>query len=90
MGKKIAVVITTRQDEALRMSIGLTLVDDAVDVFFLDSKLVKNKRNALNLQTSQELDIALYSNCEEGQEVKWLPTEQLAEKLLSYDHILPY
>ena len=31
MNKKIAVVVTERQEEALRMSIGLTLADDEVE-----------------------------------------------------------
>ena len=90
MTKKIAVVITDRQDEALRMSIGLTLADDTVDVFFVDKKLRKNKQNQLNIDTAKDLDIHLYSNCEGSEEVAFVPLPEFATKLLDYDHVLSY
>ena len=90
MNKKIAVIVKDRQDEALRMSIGLTLVDDEVDIFFIDEKLRKNKNNKLNIETSKELGIGLFSNCEESDEVAWLSTNEMTKKLLEYDHVLPY
>ena len=39
MQKKIAVLVRERQSEALRMSLGLILVDDQVDVYVLDRKV---------------------------------------------------
>lgn len=90
MNKKIAVVVSGRQDEALRMSIGLTLADDAVDVFFVDRKLSKNKDNLLNLETGKELGIHVYSNCENNENVEYLSMGELANKLITYDHVLPY
>ena len=90
MSKKIAVVIRDRQDEAIRMSIGLTLMDDSVDVFLLNSKLTKTKQNALNIETLEEMDIKVYSNMEGNTEWNYEPTNIMAKDLLSYDHILSY
>lgn len=90
MNKKIAIVVSGQQDEALRMSIGLTLADDKVDVFFVDRKLSRSKDNQLNLETGKELGIELYSNCESGEDITQLSTADLADKLISYDHVLPY
>ena len=90
MSKKIAVVIKDdRQDEAIRMSIGLTLMDDSIDIFLLDRKLVRKKDNELNIETLDEMDIKIYSNIEDA-ESSYLPTATMAKNLLTYDHILPY
>lgn len=90
MNKKIAVVVTDRQEEALRMSIGLTLADDEVDVYFLDKKLIHTGDNDLNIETGRELGVSLYSTCEQTDDLTQISSEELAGKLLSYDHILPY
>lgn len=90
MNKKIAVVVTERQEEALRMSIGLTLADDQVDVYFLDNKLSHVGDNDLNIETGKELGVGLYSTCEQTDDLKQISPEEMAGKLLHYDHILPY
>lgn len=90
MSKKIAVVVRDRQDEAIRMSIGLTLMDDAVDLYLLNRKLKKTRDNELNIETLGEMDIGIFSNMEDSPESSYLPTETMAKNLLSYDHILPY
>ena len=90
MSKKIAVVVRDRQEEALRMSIGLTLMDDSVDIFCLNQNLARNKRTALNIDTIKELELNIYSNVEDDAETTYLPTAELAKRLLTYDHILPY
>ena len=90
MVKKIAIVVTDRQEEALRMSIGLTLADDEVDVYFLDKKLIKNKDNDLNIETGKELGVGLYSTCEQSDDLQQISSQVMAGELLKYDHILPY
>jgi len=90
MSKKIAVVVRDKQEEALRMSIGLTLMDDSVDIFCLNQKLARNKRTALNIDTIRELELNIYSNVEGDAETAYLPTSEFANRLLTYDHILPY
>ena len=90
MSKKIAVVVRDRQDEAVRMSIGLTLMDDSVAVFLFNRVLVKTKDNELNIETLAEMDITVYSNIESSPDSNYLSMEVMAKNLLSYDHILPY
>ena len=90
MSKKIAVVVTDRQDEALRMSIGLTLADDQVDVFLLDRELERNSENEMNIETGAELGVSVYSNCESDAYIRQISNSELSEKLLGYDHVLPY
>ena len=90
MSKKIAVVVRDRQDEAIRMSIGLTLMDDSVDVFMLNNKLVKTKENALNIDTLEEMGVNVYSNVEGDAESSFEPSNLMAKNILSYDHVLAY
>ncbi len=90
MGKKIAVLVTDRQGEALRMSVGLILLDDTVDVFVLDRKMEETEKNLLNFETMKEMDMNVYTNVRENAEMKYLSTDEIAEKLAEYDHVLPY
>ena len=90
MSKKIAVIARDRQAEALRMSIGLTLMDDIIDIFVLNRKLEYSEKTGLSIDTIREMEMNLYSNIEQGEGVKFIPGPELANTLLSYDHILPY
>lgn len=88
--KKVAVLVRDRQDEALRMSVGITLLDDQIDVFVLDRKLEENEQNTLNIETLKELGQNIYTNFRENTGLEFLSTEEIAERLLQYDHIIPY
>lgn len=90
MSKKIAVIVRDRQVEALRMAIGLTLVDDVIDVFLLNRKLERSDKTNLNIETLQDLEMNIYSNIEQEGDVKLLSDSELANSLLSYNHTLPY
>lgn len=90
MKKKIAVLVRDRQEEALRMSIGLTLMDDSVDVFLLNRKLERSDVNKQNVETLRDLDMHVYSNVEEDDQISFVPPESVGVRLLDYDHILPY
>jgi hypothetical protein len=90
MGKKIAVLVRDRQGEALRMSVGITLMDDTIDVYVLDRKVEKNDENDLNLETIKDMGMKLATNAKENADMDYLSTEDLAKKLLEYDHIVPY
>jgi len=90
MSKKIAVIVRDRQPEALRMAIGLTLVDDVIDIFVLNRKLERSDKTNQNIETLHELDMNIYSNIEQGDDVELLSDSELANSLLSYDHTLPY
>ena len=90
MQKKVAVLVRERQGEALRMSLGLILVDDVVDVYVLDRKLQQTEESALHLETMREMEMKLYTNCRENADMEYLTTAEIARRLPQYDHILPY
>lgn len=88
--KRIAVIVRDRQSEALRVSGGLTLADDTIDVFVLDNKLDKNKPEiAQPLELVTELDLKVYSNLAEN-DFTMISLEDMAKKLLEYDIVVPY
>lgn len=90
MGKKIAVLVRERQGEALRMSVGVTLMDDTIDVYVLDKKVESNDDNDLNLETIKDMDMKLATNTKENATMDYVSNADLAAKLLEYDHIVPY
>jgi len=88
--KKVAVVVRERQEEGLRMAIGITLLDDQIDVYLLDRKVEQTKQNILNLNTMKEMDMKVFTNCKDNTDIPYLSTEEIAQKLLNYDHIIVY
>jgi hypothetical protein len=90
MGKKIAVLVRDRQGEALRMSVGITLMDDTIDVYVLDGKVESNDDNDLNIETIKDMGMKLATNTKENAGMDFISTEELAQKLLEYDHIIPF
>ncbi len=90
MAKKVAVLVRDRQDEALRMAVGITLMDDTIDVFVLDKKVKSNEGNDLNLETIKDMGMNLCTNTKENEGMEFLSTEDIAKKLLEYDNIIPY
>jgi hypothetical protein len=88
--KKIAVIVRDRQAEALRVAGGLTLADDIIEVFVLDTKLDKNNADiAMPLELATELELKMYSNNEENGYTT-ITLEEMAKKLLEYDVVIPY
>ena len=90
MFKKIAVLVRGRQGEALRMALGLTLVDDKIDVYFLDEKTKLTEQDALNLELMQEMEVNFYSSNAMKEGAECLPLSEIARRLTQYDHVLPY
>ncbi len=91
MVKKIAVLVRNRQSEALRMSLGLTLVDDIIDVYILNEKFSETEQDQLNLELMKEIGMKIYSSSKNNNEnMEYLSTDGIAQKLLEYDHVLPY
>jgi len=88
--KKIAVIVRERQGEALRVSGGLTLADDTIEVFVLDQKLEKDDPEiAKPLELVNDLDLKMYSNNPENGYTT-ISLEEMANKLLEYDLVVPY
>lgn len=90
MTKKIAVVVRDRQAEALRMAVGMILLDDLVHVYVLDRKLEESEQNSLNFETMEDMDMEVYTNFRENGKMLYLDNRQIAENLLGYDHVLMY
>ena len=88
--KRIAVLVRDRQGEALRMSLGLLLLDDAVDVYVLDGKLDKTEENLSHLETLKEFEVKIWTNSGPAEGMEDLSTGEIAQRLLGYDHVLPY
>lgn len=88
--KRIAVLVRDRQGEALRMSLGLLLLGDSVDVYVLDRKLEQTEENLQHLETMKEFEMKIYTSGGPAEGMEYLPTEAIARRLLEYDHLLPY
>ncbi|MCL4456598.1 MAG: hypothetical protein M1406_04210 [Nitrospirae bacterium] len=87
--KKIAVIVRDRQAEALRMAIGLTVLNK-VDVYILDRKLEASDEIAMNLEMIREMRMGFYTNTKTNEDIAYMPMEDIAKRLLEYDNILPY
>jgi glycyl-tRNA synthetase (class II) len=90
MTQKIAVVVRDRQSEALRMALGLTLMDDTVNVFLLGKTFELSEADAANKELMEEMDIAFFTDDSGNAGTEYLPTDELARRLVDYDHIIPY
>lgn len=90
MSKNIAVLVRDRQEEALRMSIGLTLMDDVVDIYVLNGKLENTESIAANLETIKDLELKLYSDHPDQDYAEHVSINQIANAMTDYDHVLPY
>lgn len=88
--KRIAVLVRDRQAEALRMALGLLLLSDTVEVYVLDRPLEPTPETALQLETLKEMETTLYTNCEGQDGMEYVPTEEIARRLVGYDHALAY
>ena len=88
--KKIAVLVRDRQGEALRMAVGITLMDDVIDVYVLGRKVDDIEGNILNIETLRELDMRIWTNVPGNADLEFCSTEELAKKLPAYDHVLAY
>ncbi|MGW8272011.1 MAG: hypothetical protein ACWGN7_01340 [Thermodesulfovibrionales bacterium] len=90
MGKRIAVLTRERQEEALRMAVGITLMDDAVDLYVLDRMLEDTEQNTLNLETMEMMEMGVYTNFPGNASMTILTNGEIAERLMEYDHVIPY
>lgn len=88
--RRIAVVIREREAEALRMALGLTLVDDLIDVYVLDRRLADEGDSLLNIELMKDSGIGIYSNVPDDSQTQYLAAADIARRLLDYDHVLPY
>ncbi len=95
--KKIAVIISNRQAEALRVAAGLTLLDDTVDIFLLDNKLNTLMETSIlkNIQMLNMIEsVRYFYNFKDENpfynKFIFLNNTLIARKLLDYDYIIKY
>ncbi len=88
--KRIAVLVRDRQGEALRMSLGLLLLDDTVDVYVLDRALEQTEETGPHLEAMKEFEVKIYTNSGQGEGMERLSIGEAARRLLEYDHVVPY
>jgi hypothetical protein len=91
--KRIGVIVnkddTYRQSEAVRVALGLTLMDDGVELIVLGKKLTRSEAVEKNLKLLGMMKGKAYSdNSENGLET--LSLEEIAGKLTEYDVVVPY
>lgn len=88
---RTAVIVRERQAEALRMSVGLTVLNDTVEIF-LTEKLKVDKDIQTHLEAIRDLRLKIYSTVSglRGLSVEYITPEEMADKLLEYDKVLPY
>jgi hypothetical protein len=90
MAKRIAVLVRERQEEALRVAVGLTLNDDQVEVFVLDRKVADTPGNAANIEVLKEMQMRVATNCADNADLEFLSNADLARRIAACDIILPY
>lgn len=90
MAKKIAVLTRGRQEEALRMALGIILMDDIVDVYVLDRKVEDSEENITNIEMMKDMEMNIYTNHKANEEMHYMQSPEIAERLLKYDTIIPY
>ena len=91
MARKVAIVVRDRQSEAFRISAGLIVLDDVIDIFVLDRKVETDPDTQRNYELCRDMDLKIYTNnSEKNPEMEFLATDALADKLTEYDFIDPY
>ena len=72
------------------MSLGLTLLDDVVDIYVMGRKLESTGEDALHLETIKDMEMKIYTDCKENAEIEFIATDDIARRLPEYDNVLPY
>ncbi len=90
MPRKVAILVRERQEEGLRMAVGITLKNDIIDIYVLDRKVEDTEMNKLNLETVEMMDMNLFTNSPENDKMIYLSNEEISERLIDYDHIIAY
>ena len=90
MGRKVAVLVRDRQQEALRVALGLTLCDNAVQVCLIERRVAPAPGATDFLPVLRELGVPLATTCGGDAGFELLSPAELARRLLGCDHVLTY
>lgn len=88
--KKIAVIVQDRQSEALRMALGLTLADDQITVINVGAPIESSDENDMNVESLDMMECGRLSVNEADEAFEQISMQQVPEKLLEFDHVVPY
>ncbi len=87
--KKIALLIRDRQAEAIRMGLGLTILNDRIDIYFTE-RLEDSIYSSPDMELIKELGLKVYTLREDNSGFEYLSPKDAAQRLLEYDIVLPY
>ena len=90
MAKRIAVLVRERQEEGLRVAVGLTLVDNVVRVFVVDCAVARTSQAGAYLDALREMGASIATTCAATADLELLTVPELARRVLLCDHILAY
>ncbi|MDA8089795.1 MAG: hypothetical protein M0Z61_06195 [Nitrospiraceae bacterium] len=90
MARKVAVMVRDRQSEAFRISAGLIVLDDVIDIFVLDRQVASDPDTQRNYELCKDMDLKIFTNKKENTDMEFLSTDAMADKLTEYDFIDPY
>jgi hypothetical protein len=88
MAKKVSVVIREKQNDGLRMAVGLTLDDLSVTVFVM-GRLDQSENVRMNVESLGEMRASIVTNDPENAFVQ-MSTEEIARALVEYDAVITY
>lgn len=88
--KSVAVILQDRPEEGLRMSVGLTLADDKITVINLGAPIEANEGNDMNVETLDMMECGRLSVNQADEAFEQITMQEVPEKLLEFDLVLPY
>jgi len=89
MAKRIAVLVRERQEEALRVSLGLTLAGCVVEVFVLDGPLAPTPTALGHLEGLREAGVPVAAD-RPGATLPHAGLAEIARRILACDHVVAY
>ncbi|OGW74528.1 MAG: hypothetical protein A2484_07555 [Nitrospirae bacterium RIFOXYC2_FULL_44_7] len=71
------------------MALGLTLADNSVSVFIMDTRLASDENIEMSVETLGDMNAKIYSNNPENKFTQ-MATEEIAQALTEYNIVIPY
>ena len=88
--KKIAVIVSDRPDEGLRMALGLTIEGDEIHIYNVGAPIERSEANNTNIDGLDMMDCTLISVNEADEGFTHMQVQEIPGKLLEYDHVVAY
>jgi len=72
------------------MALGLTLMNDSVDVYLTGGLPEKSEQNDMNIEMLRDMKSGLFAVEMDLEDFKRIKEEELPEALLDYDVVIPF